>query len=170
MQDKINAALDLITKTFDKYGAGVYVGHSGGKDSVVIHHLTQRVATDFYVVHNAKPAETHPLTKAFIYDTIMNNPLFVSIFPDQMEALVNELDLKCQIDGTRIAEFTRAEKSTDVVINGESVSRENMPNFVENGLFGLSMLFPIYDWSDEEVFQYIADNNIPLSAEYGLGS
>ena len=41
-----------------------------------------------------------------------------------------------------------------------------MPSFVKNGIFGLSITYPIVDWTDEEVFDYLDNNEIPFSAEY----
>jgi 3'-phosphoadenosine 5'-phosphosulfate sulfotransferase (PAPS reductase)/FAD synthetase len=74
--------------------------------------------------------------------------------------------LKLQIDGTRVDEFNRDEKSNTFEINGVQVSRMEMTHFFKNGLFGLDFLCPIYDWSANDVFEYHKLNSIPLSTEY----
>jgi 3'-phosphoadenosine 5'-phosphosulfate sulfotransferase (PAPS reductase)/FAD synthetase len=80
------------------------------------------------------------------------------------------LGYKTQIDGTRIAEHDRSNgRAVDVVIDGKQVSRKELPLYLENGLFGLNFVYPIYDWSDAEVWAAIAHYDIPFSEEYLYG-
>lgn len=162
---KVSKALQLIQVAFNQFGDSLYVGHSGGKDSAVIYTLTKMVNPDVLVVHNAKPS-THPDTIAYLYELCYNQQVHF-VPSSETERFIKEKGLKCQVDGTRIAEFNRTDKSAVFIRNGVDVSRTEMTEFEENGIFGLSLLYPIYDWTDEEVFSFICANNIPLSKEYG---
>lgn len=159
MEAHVQAALDRIKQYANV--CETYVGTSGGKDSVVVQHLAARCGITT-LVHNVK-AETHPATIALLY----KQPGLHYVQPKQHAAFCKSNRLTIQIDGTRIAEAGRTDgRSTDLVINGQNVSRENMPVFVANGLQGLSFLYPILDWSDKQVWDYIRENKIEFSAEY----
>lgn len=146
----------------------IYVGHSGGKDSCVINHLTELAveSLDYRVVHTPKANGTHPDTLEFLYYQVCLKQKVDFVPFHEMEQYIRENYLKCQIDGTRRSEFDRGEKSTTVIVDGVDVSREDMSEKVDKGIFGLTLVYPIYDWTDEEVFQYLADNNLPISHEY----
>lgn len=154
-------ALDRLKTVPPDFWTGIYLGTSGGKDSVAINHLMSK--TDYSIqfsLHTNKPNDTHPLTVTFLY-TRKYPILYVPKGIDLPKYL------KTQIDGTRASEYNREDgRSTDVVVGGILVSRNNMPLFVRNGLFGLNFVFPIFDWTDEEVWAYIFSNNIEYSDEY----
>lgn len=142
------------------------VGHSGGKDSVLVRYLTDLAFgyDTVKTVHTTKPSHVenavHPLTRDFLYS--MDRPiLYVGL------AQQKNLGLKVQIDGTRIAEHTREDgRSIDVVVDGKSVSRTQLKLYMENGLLGLDFVYPIYDWSDAEVWATILSKGIAFSREY----
>ena len=155
--------LDLIRDYYSKYGSKMFVATSGGKDSTVILDLALRVNPNITIIHNPKPV-THPDTVQFLYE--LSQKLEVFYIPSSyMPNFIKRNHLKCQIDGTRISEFNRTDKSSDIIINGQTVSRTEMTNHGE-GIWGLENIYPIYDWTDEDVFQYCRDNKLPLSKEY----
>lgn len=164
LQRKVEASLLRIGQAVSQFYNGLYVGHSGGKDSVVITHLTRLVCPSVRIVHNPKP-DIHPDTKTFIQEMAK---IFLIDFvdPNEMQAFLKYHHLTAQVDGTREAEFDRLEKSTTYISNGVDVSRKGMGAFTENGIFGLTLIYPIFDWTDAEVFDYIRCNNLPLSKEY----
>jgi len=144
-----------------------YVGHSGGKDSVLVRYLADLAIDYLPTVHSTKPEgvpnEVHPLTREFLYE----QPRVITYSPLD---LMPSLGYKTQIDGTRIAEHDRSNgRAVDVVIDGKQVSRKELPLYLENGLFGLNFVYPIYDWSDAEVWAAIAHYDIPFSEEYLYG-
>jgi 3'-phosphoadenosine 5'-phosphosulfate sulfotransferase (PAPS reductase)/FAD synthetase len=157
----------------------VFVGHSGGKDSCVIHHLTKSVfGDDVRVVHNVKPmlgtsgdpvaalTEMHPETLVFLYETVCRNYKVHFMHSSQMPEFVVANGLRCQIDGARIAEASRPGKSSDIIRDGKNVNRSLMNEFEPNGIFGLNICYPILDWSDEDVFDYLHFFKLPFSDEY----
>lgn len=180
MNVKIDEALARIKTVYARFGSGMFSGHSGGKDSVVLLHLAQQVSKDITIVHNVKPllgtsgdplaalSEVWPETLAFMYSTVCKENEVQFMHSSKMKGWIARNQMKCQLDGARACEWDRQGKSSDLIVNGINVSRKNMPAFVEEGIFGLSIAYPIFDWSDAEVFAYIEDNNLALSEEYTI--
>lgn len=167
--DKEATAIDRLKV----YGiaSGVYVAHSGGKDSVVVHHLAKKVFGQYVpVIHTPKISgfnKVHPATVAFLYEMSAAHGLNIVPF-DRMQQFLDDRELSIQIDGTRRSEFDRSDRSADVVINGETISRADMPVHTVGGLFGNESIFPIVDWSDDDVWQYIAEEGIEVTEEYRI--
>lgn len=138
-----------------------FVCHSGGKDSVLVRALAEEAIPGIEVVHNPKISGSntvHPLTVKFLYEETTR-------FPISFEPRLRSSGLS--IDGTRRAEAFRDDgRSTDYISNGESLPRVQLPLFVEKGLGGLPVMYPIYNWSDEEVWYTILALKIPFSSEY----
>lgn len=149
----------------------MYVGHSGGKDSVLVRWLADQALPGLRLmtVHTPKPTgirnEVHPLTQQFLYS--LNRP--VLYLPDGNPQVFEDFGLKTQIDGTRAAEAERRDgRDVGVVVRGEERSRADMPLYLEDGLFNRQFVYPIFDWSDMQVWAAILANNIPYSPEYLL--
>lgn len=156
-----------------EYGesVGVYVATSGGKDSVVVHHLARKVFGDQVpVIHTPKTSgfnKVHPATVAFLYEQSAKYGLSIVPF-EQMQKHLDDRNLRIQIDGTRRAEFNRDDRSSDVVVNGKLISRADMPAHTVGGLFGNESIFPIVDWSDDDVWAYIGQEGIEVTEEYRI--
>ena len=164
---KITQALERIREQYNIHGTGMYVGHSGGKDSCVITHLVHQIFPAVHVIHNSKlePGKTHTLTLYFLYELSTKFPIMF-LGQERMGDYLKKNGLTCQVDGTRRDECGRTLKSDDVIIKGQSVNRADMPGYVEEGIFGQSALYPIFDWTEDEVFAYINLKGIPISKEY----
>lgn len=161
----VDEAINRLTSSpFDT--ATMYVGHSGGKDSVLVTYLADKAfgREVLPTIHNTKPDgvenAVHPLTQKFLYSmdrTITYMPLGAAM----------PSELTTQIDGTRISEWNREDgRSVDVIKNGQSVSRKELELYMKNGLFGRNFIYPIFDWSDAEVWAAIHVLGIPYSMEY----
>ena len=176
---KAKEAIQRIEQYSAKFKPGeVFIGHSGGKDSCVIHHLTRQVIDKFVIVHNVKPllgtsgdpvaalTEMHPATLQFLYSEVCRYNHVQMMHSSMMPQFIQQNGLKCQIDGSRACEALREGKSSEFIHQGQNVNRKEMVPYIENGIFDLSIIYPIYDWTDDEVFEYIRVNNLPLSDEY----
>lgn len=168
---KVERALERIRNAHTTFSNGLYVGHSGGKDSCVVHFLARHmIGESVEAIHTPKVTgfnAVHPFTKDFLYHVSNKNIIHFVPF-EQMNAFVDKYQFKCQIDGTRADEFTRTDRSATVIQNGVEVSRDSMTEFTEDGLFGLTMIYPIYDWTTDETWQFIRENEIQVSREYSL--
>jgi len=144
--DKIVKAEELIEQ-FYKDNPDAFVAYSGGKDSKVILHLTECAIEGDYpydrnlvVLHNLHPEETCDIDGT-LQVTKEDFPAFIKMAKN----------LNAQIDGTRTCEFNKK-----VIFNGELIDRTTIPSKVnDKGVFDLKVLYPILDWTDEEVWAYI---------------
>jgi 3'-phosphoadenosine 5'-phosphosulfate sulfotransferase (PAPS reductase)/FAD synthetase len=155
-----------VRSLIDNKELSPYIAFSGGKDSVVILDILDSIAPNLPIIHNPK-MNTHKETIRFIYEVSLTRNIF-HIPISNMDNFIKNKGFNCQIDGTRISEFNRIEKSNDFTTQGKSVSREHLPLFIDNGLFGIKHIYPIYDLKDEDVYSYIKSNNISYSDEYRL--
>jgi 3'-phosphoadenosine 5'-phosphosulfate sulfotransferase (PAPS reductase)/FAD synthetase len=167
--DKEATAIDRLKA----YGipTAVYVATSGGKDSVVVHHLARKVFGEHVpVIHTPKVTgfnKVHPATVAFLYEQSAKYGLNIVPF-DRMQEFLDDHRLTQQIDGTRRSEFDRTDRSADVMIGGKLISRADMPVHTVGGLFGNESIFPIVDWSDDDVWTYIREAGIEVTEEYRI--
>ena len=147
-------------------GEEMCVGHSGGKDSVLVRALADRAGFgSLDTVHNPKlegSNAVHAHTRELLYEMAAFRP--VMYIPANAMA---KSGYKLQIDGTRRQEATRTDgRSTDIVFDGQSISRAHMPMLVPRGLFDLTFFYPIVEWTDAQVWAAIAYLEIPFSREY----
>ena len=142
------------------------VGHSGGKDSVLVRALADLAGFgSLDTVHNPKlegSNAVHAHTRELLYEMATFRP--VMHIPAHAMAKSGYL---LQIDGTRRQEATRTDgRSTDIVCNGQSMNRAQMPMLVPRGLFDMTFFYPIVEWTDAQVWAAIAYLEIPFSREY----
>ena len=142
------------------------VGHSGGKDSVLVRALADLAGFgSLDTVHNPKlegSNAVHAHTRELLYEMATFRP--VMHIPAHAMA---KSGYQLQIDGTRRQEATRTDgRSTDIVCNGQSMNRAQMPMIVPRGLFDMTFFYPIVDWTDAQVWAAIAYLEIPFSREY----
>lgn len=165
--------INIVEMQFPFHASVIYVAHSGGKDSVVVHHLAKNVFGDrVKVVHTPKITgfnAVHPDTIDFIYNLAAENGMEMVTGTNFREWL-QQSGYRIQVDGTRRDEADRTDRSSNVIVDGKDVSRTEMTWFTENGLFGQTCVFPIYDWSDEDVWTYIRENQLAVSQEYHLSA
>ena len=178
--DKTNAALYYIGHIVSIRGNTGFLGHSGGKDSIVIHHLAQQVidSQSLLIVHNVKPllgtsgdpvaelTEMHPETLDFLYSTVCKTSEVQFLHSSMMKFWILKNAVTYQIDGARKAEADRPGKSSNIIRDGKDVNRAEMNWFEPVGIFNLAILYPIYDWSDQDVWDYIITNKLTFSDEY----
>ena len=142
------------------------VGHSGGKDSVLVRALADLAGFgSLDTVHNPKlegSNAVHAHTRELLYEMATFRP--VMHIPANAMA---KSGYRLQIDGTRRQEATRTDgRSTDIVCNGQSMNRAQMPMLVSRGLFDMTFFYPIVEWTDAQVWAAIAYLEIPFSREY----
>ena len=153
-----NDAILRITRYLDD---DFCIGHSGGKDSAVVHFLANKILNlNLPVAHTSKTEgfnAIHPSTLVYLY----SRPFPIELYPEG-----TDFPYKGQIDGTRSNEAERLNKSTDLIVDGVSINRKHMTEYNPVGLFGLKFIYPIFDWTDEMVWAFHYLHRIPYSDEY----
>jgi 3'-phosphoadenosine 5'-phosphosulfate sulfotransferase (PAPS reductase)/FAD synthetase len=171
IQEALPGIEDLVKMTTDRLGSldmrmpkqFFCIGHSGGKDSVVNHWLvTQLFQEVLPTVHTSKPGgdnAIHPDTLEFLYKL----PFPVELWP---RAMGSNPKYRLQFDGSRAAESNRTDRSADFIVDGRAVNRKALSLMVENSMFGMTYVYPMFDWSDAQVWATIFKYHLPFSKEY----
>lgn len=173
-KQKVDRSLALIKEAYDKYGDGLVVANSLGKDSVCVWDLAKKAnqrIPGFIVTTRFKPAETtkfmneeiarYPELKIYKSDVKIIDKLYETD-PDKCCDLlkveptrkaIKEMKVKCWVTGLRC---TEGRTRTDY-------------KEVEERDKGLVKLNPILIWKEREVWQYLALYNVKVNPLYGLG-
>jgi phosphoadenosine phosphosulfate reductase len=173
-KEKVGRSLRLIEEAYKKYGDGLVVANSLGKDSAAAWDLTMKVSPKirgFIVTTRFEPAETvqfmketvarYPQLKIYKNDVAIPDRLYETD-PDKCCELlkvestrraIEEMRVKCWVTGLRCTEGrTRADYKE-----------------VEERDKGLIKLNPILIWKEREVWQYLAIYRVKVNPLYALG-
>ncbi|MFA4906244.1 MAG: phosphoadenylyl-sulfate reductase [Candidatus Margulisiibacteriota bacterium] len=173
-KEKVDRSLALIEEAFEKFGDGLVVANSLGKDSVAVWDLAKRVnptIKGFIVTTRFKPAATkqfmaqetarYPELKVFENQAVIPEKLYETD-PDKCCDIlkvqptrwaVEKLKVKCWVTGLRC---TEGRTRTDY-------------KEVEERDKGLIKLNPILIWKEREVWQYLALYGVPVNPLYKEG-
>ena len=173
-KEKVERSLQLILEAYEKYGDGLVVANSLGKDSVAVWDLAKKVSPKirgFIVTTRFKPKETiefmkseiaqYPELKVFKNDAEIPGELYktepdkccdiLKVIPTRQA--IEEMNVQCWVTGLRC---TEGRTRTDF--------RE-----VEERDKGLIKLNPILIWKEREVWQYLALYGVKVNPLYGEG-
>lgn len=146
---------------------GYYLGFSGGKDSCVILHLARRAKVKFIPVYNVSPIDSQ-LVRQFI----KNNYPEV-IWENHAQGFFNKhfmsLGLPTRFSRWCCRIIKEAGGNGHIKILGmrkaESLKRSKYDCFS----LERQQLLPILNWSDSDIWQYIAEHQIAVSSLYRHG-
>lgn len=173
-KQKVDRSLALIRETYDKYGDGLVVANSLGKDSVAVWDLAKKVNSEirgFIITTRFKPKETvqfmnemvtrYPELKVFKNDVEIPDKLYetnpdkcchiLKVLPTRWA--IEQMDVKCWITGLRCTEGRTRTDFKEIEERDE----------------GLIKLNPILIWKEREVWQYLALNGVKVNPMYALG-
>ena len=173
LPQKVDRALDLIDKAYQKYGDNLVVANSLGKDSCVVWHLAKIISPKikgFIVTTPYKPIETINYMNDFvitypecrIYKSSETRDKLYKTDPDQCceifkvnptKVALEELKAECWVTGLRC---TEGRTRTDY---RETEYRDK----------GLTKLNPILIWEEREIWQYLAMNKVEVNELYKQG-
>lgn len=173
-KQKVDRSLELIKEAYQRYGDGLVVANSLGKDSVVIWDLVKRVnpkIPGFIVTTRYKPKETvefmnqevarYPELKVYKSGANIPDKLYETD-PDRccdvlkvepVKRAVYEMKVTCWVTGLRC---TEGRTRTDY-------------KEVEERDKGLIKLNPILIWKEREVWQYLALYEVKVNPLYKEG-
>ncbi len=173
-KEKVDRSLQLIDEAYRKFGDGLVVANSLGKDSVLVWDLAKKVSPDirgFIVTTRFKPKETidlmddevarYPEMKIFKNDAPVADKLYETQ-PDKCcdilkveptRQAIDEMKVDCWVTGLRC---TEGRTRTDF----EEVEERDE---------GLVKLNPILIWKEREVWQYLALYGVKVNPLYKEG-
>jgi phosphoadenosine phosphosulfate reductase len=173
-KEKVDRSLVLIDEAYKKYGEGLVVANSLGKDSVCVWDLAKRInpkIRGFIITTRFKPKETvefmqetvarYPEIKVYKSDAEIPDKLYETD-PDRCcnilkveptRRAIEEMKVTCWVTGLRC---TEGRTRTDF-------------KEVEERDKGLIKLNPILIWKEREVWQYLALYGVKVNPLYGEG-
>ncbi|MDP2912894.1 MAG: phosphoadenylyl-sulfate reductase [Candidatus Omnitrophota bacterium] len=173
-KEKVDRSIRLIKEAHDKYGDGLVVANSLGKDSVAVWDLAKKAVAKirgFIVTTRFKPPETI----RFMAETMARYPE-LKIYESDAEIpdRLYETDPDKCCDILKVEPVTRAIKEMNVTcwVTGlrctEGRTRTDFRE-VEERDKGLVKLNPILIWKEREVWQYLALYGVKVNPLYGEG-
>jgi len=173
-KEKVDRSLTLINEAYKKYGNGLVVANSLGKDSVAVWDLAKRVSSEirgFIVTTRFKPEET----VEFMQETVARYPE-IKVYKSDVEIpdKLYETDPDKCCDILKVEPTRRAIEEMDVVcwVTGlrctEGRTRTDFKE-VEERDKGLVKLNPILIWKEREIWQYLALYGVKVNPLYGKG-
>ncbi len=173
-KEKVLRSLALIKEAYEKYGDGLVVANSLGKDSVMVWDLAKRISPKirgFIITTRFKPKETisfmnemvalYPELKVYKNDIEIEDRLYEKD-PDKCCHLlkveptrwaVEKMNVQCWVTGLRC---TEGRTRTDY-------------KEVEERDKDLIKLNPILIWKEREIWQYLALNMVKVNPLYAQG-
>jgi phosphoadenosine phosphosulfate reductase len=169
---KINHAKEIIADALDKYQGKIAIACSFGKDSMVVLHLAQEIQSDipiFTVMTPFKPKETFEYKDKMIEHYNLNITEYMSDEPVDMTLPKRDPDECCRI--YKVNPTKRAVKNLDAWIcglrNTEGRTRKDYEEIEKKG--NLIKINPILNWTELDIWRYIAINKIPVHPYYAKG-
>ncbi|MCK9554441.1 phosphoadenylyl-sulfate reductase [bacterium] len=173
-KEKVDRSLALIEEAYRKYGDGLVVANSLGKDSVCVWDLAKRVnpgIRGFIVTTRFKPEETtlfmketlerYPELKVYKNDDKIEDELYKTA-PDQCCDLLKVLPTRRAIEEMKVSCWVTGLRCT------EGRTRTDFKE-VEERDEGLIKLNPILIWKEREVWQYLAVYGVKVNPLYAKG-
>jgi phosphoadenosine phosphosulfate reductase len=169
--EKIEHSKEVIKKALKEHNK-IRLACSWGKDSMVVLHLALQVDKNidvFAVLTPYKPIETFQYMDRMKREWKLNLTEYTSDKIVPYELYKTNPDECCRI--LKVLPTKEALKGYDAWITGlrndEGETRRGYKEVEEHG--SITKINPILNWSEREIWQYIAVNNIPVHPWYKLG-
>ncbi|RLI69414.1 MAG: phosphoadenylyl-sulfate reductase [Candidatus Gerdarchaeota archaeon] len=169
---KIEQAKKIIADALEKYGEKIAIACSFGKDSMVVVHLALQIKPDvqiFTVMTPFKPKETFEYKDKMIKHYQLNIKEYMSKEKIDPNLPYTNPDECCRI--LKVEPTKEAVKNLDAWIcglrNTEGRTRKNYQIIEEKN--GLVKINPILNWTELDIWRYIAINKIPVHPYYARG-
>ncbi len=166
-------AIELI-KAYEPLD-GYYLGFSGGKDSVVIEHLTKRAKVKYDIHYNVSPIDP-PQIRWFIKEYYPDVQWDFNARGFFKNVLSQGLPMRPPVGHRWCCKLIKeAGGSGRVKLLGMRKAESNLRKGYKCFEYkpfqgeGTAWLLPILNWSDGDVWQYISEHNLPYSALYRNG-
>lgn len=169
LEEKIKGSNKIITTVINSMDR-LCGGFSGGKDSVVVHHLVRQINSDipfYYANTTIDPAGTVPFIRNNFPDVMILNPKESFYQLIKRKGLPTRLNRYCC---EYLKEYVGIGKNMfEGVRSAESKNRQGR-DYIQcdsrKSYKGGQHIYPIYDWTDEDVWEYIEHYNLPIAPSY----
>lgn len=173
-ENKIQASIrriQIASHIAERHGEPMNVCFSGGKDSQVMLHLVQRAGVPFRAVYNVTtidhPANVNFIRKHYPQVEFVHPPLnFWQIVLKKKLLPIRGRRFCCRY----LKEYYGSGLNAIGVRREESHKRAEYPVITHHyRQHGKILFYPIIDWLEWEVWQYIEDNGLPVNPCYDFG-
>lgn len=171
MKDKISQAIKRIqvaSNIAERHGEKIVVCFSGGKDSQVTLDLVQRAGVPFHAVYNVTTID-HPLNVNFIRQ---NYPIVEFVHPElNFWQLIEKKKILPSIWKRFCCAYLKEYYGGVVRAMGVRREESTKRRFYKVAEYDRKDIrfYPIIDWLEWEVWQYIEDNGLPVNPCYDFG-
>jgi 3'-phosphoadenosine 5'-phosphosulfate sulfotransferase (PAPS reductase)/FAD synthetase len=183
MTKDITSAINIIEEALTKC-VNPYIAFSGGKDSTVLLHLVRKVSPDIKVVFHDTGVEARQT-----YDYIKTMPEIIITKPNTtfyevvkkygwpgFKAQHHDGNKCCVYLKEKPAKELNKKMGFDLTFLGLTIheSRNRFLLLKSRGWLyrkkdGMWKCYPIWDWTEKDVWDYIKENNIPYNKGYDCG-
>jgi len=154
-------------------GMKIYAGNSGGKDSAVLDHLLRRsgiVYHSFYTNTTIDPKGTISYIKRYYPHTEILQPKESFYELVERKGLPTRLNRYCC---DVLKEYGSIGKAVFEGVRSCESSNRSGRDYIQcdnrRKQKGAKHIYPLYDWTDKDIWEYINKWNIPVAPAYGLG-
>lgn len=169
---KVEKALRILREQYAKYGSKMAVACSFGKDSMVVVHLALKVDPHFPVfciTTRYKPRETFEYKETMTKLWRLNIKEYRNDNPQPERLYETDPDECCrQLKVLPAREAVRGLEAWACGLrNTEGRTRKDFQDIeVRDGLVKVN---PILEWTEADVWRYLAVNQVPVHPWYGFG-
>lgn len=166
--------IEFIKNIAESYkGKQLYAGNSGGKDSAVLDYLLQKSGIEYksyYTNTTIDPIGTIRHIRENYPHTEILQPKLTFYELVEKKGLPTRLNRYCC---ERLKEYGSIGKIVFEGVRSAESSKRQGRDYIQcdnrKWQKGSQHIYPLYDWSDVDIWNYIKENNIKLAPAYDLG-
>ena len=166
--------IKFIRKVAESYkGQQLYAGNSGGKDSAVLDYLLQKSGIEYKSYYTNTTIDTigtiRHIRENYPHTEILQPKLtFYQLV--EKKGLPTRLNRYCC---ERLKEYGSVGKIVFEGVRSSESSKRQGRDYIQcdnrKWQKGSQHIYPLYDWTDEDILNFIAEKNIKLAPAYSLG-
>ena len=166
--------IEFIQKVAESYkGQQLYAGNSGGKDSAVLDYLLQKSGIEYksyYTNTTIDPIGTIKHIRENYPHTEILQPKLTFYQLVEKKGLPTRLNRYCC---ERLKEYGSVGKIVFEGVRSAESSKRQGRDYIQcdnrKWQKGSQHIYPLYDWTDDDILNFISEKQIQLAPAYSLG-